>query len=102
MQQISQPTAAMSGGKTKNKNIRMTPAVAQAIDEAAAAVGLDVTAFITSVAYREAQRITAEHHKTALPNDIFAAFAETVRSDGKRNAHLAALAEQKRELFADD
>ncbi|WP_164662070.1 DUF1778 domain-containing protein [Tropicibacter sp. Alg240-R139] len=102
MPYVEQPAAAMSGKKSMNKNIRMTPLVAKTIDDAAASVGLDVTAFITSVAYQEAQRIKAEHAKTALPNDIFAAFAEAVTSEGKPNKRLAALARQKSERMADE
>lgn len=102
MHQMTQPAAALRGGKSRNKNIRMTPAVADAIDAAAAAVGLDVTAFITSVAFQEAQRITAQHQRTVLPNDVFADFAAAVTAEGTPNARLAALAQQKRARLSDD
>jgi len=53
---------------------RTKPHVKVEIDHAAALLGVDETAFVTSAAYERARQVIADHQRTVLVSEDYAAF----------------------------
>lgn len=80
---------------------RMKPSIRKAIERAAAAVGVDETAFITSAAYEKAKEVERAHLATQLPSEHFDAFVEALEAPAMRIEGLADAAGKSRRILRD-
>jgi len=101
MIQVQDYTASVREIKTHRKELKMKPSVAEAIKNASLAVGMDMSTFISSAAYRAAQEVEFSQHQTILPTDAFNAFVAAVDAPGTRNPALGELLQRRNDLFQD-
>ena len=94
-------TASVQETKTHRKELKMKPSVAEAIKNASLAVGMDMSTFISSAAYKAAREIEFSQHQTVLSEDAFDAFVVAVDAPGTRNPALGALLQQRNNLLRD-
>lgn len=86
-------TQAIDETKSYRKELKMKPTVAATIKAASDAVGMDMSTFMASAAYRAALEIHRIQHVTVLSESAFDAFSAAVDRPGKRNAALGSLFE---------
>jgi uncharacterized protein (DUF1778 family) len=98
---IADPTVQFAETKSQRKELKLKPSVAAEIQAGADVVGMDMSTFMASAAYRLAQEVTAAQHRTTLPPDAFDAFAKAVDGAGTANPALTALFEKRRALLKD-
>jgi len=101
MIQVQDHTASVCETKTHRKELKMKPSVAEAIKNASLAVGMDMSTFISSAAYKAAREVEFSQHQTVLSVDAFDAFAAAVDAAGTRNSALGALLQRRNDLFQD-
>lgn len=100
---ISMPdhTSSIKETKTYRKELKMKPSIAESVKRAADAVGMDMSTFISSAAYKSAQEIEQAQHQTFLSDDAFDTFAAAVDHPGQRNKALGQLFKHQKALIAD-
>lgn len=101
MIQVQDYTASVRETKTQRKELKMKPSVAEAIKNASLAVGMDMSTFISSAAYKAAREVEFSQHQTVLSADAFDAFTAAVDAPGRRNPALGALLRRRNDLFQD-
>ena len=84
-------TQGIDETKSTRKELKMKPTVAATIKAAADAVGMDMSTFMASAAYRAALEIERAQQVTTLSEGDFDAFAAAVDRPGTANAALGAL-----------
>ncbi len=94
-------TRAITETKSYRKELKLKPSVAEAIGRAAAAVGMDMSTFMASSAYKAAQEIEAAQHQSLLAPEAFDAFAAAVDRPGRANPALAQLFGQRDAMIVD-
>jgi uncharacterized protein (DUF1778 family) len=94
-------TSAIAETKSYRKELKLKPSVAEAIQQAAACVGVDMSTFMASHAYKAAQEVQAAQHQSLLSQDAFDAFAAAVDRPGRSNPALQRLFRQRDDLVAD-
>jgi len=101
MIQATDHTTAIAETKTYRKEIKLKPSVAEAISRAAASVGMDMSTFMASYAYKAAQEVESAQHHSVLSDDAFDAFAAAADRPGQQNPGLQRLFRQRDELLMD-
>ncbi|NOX41883.1 MAG: DUF1778 domain-containing protein [Alphaproteobacteria bacterium] len=101
MIQVQDYTASVRETKTHRKELKMKPSVAEAIKNASLAVGMDMSTFISSAAYKAAREVEFSQHQTVLSADAFDAFAAANDAQGTRNPTLGTLLQRRNDLFQD-
>ncbi len=94
-------TSAIAETKSYRKEIKLKPSVAEAVTLAAASVGMDMSTFMASAAYKAAQEVQQAQHRTALTDDAFDAFAAAVDGQGRANDALRGLYRQRDAMLTD-
>jgi len=98
---IADHTSQIAETKSQRKELKLKPSVAAEIQAGADAVGMDMSTFMASAAYRMALDVSAQQHLTTLQPDQFDAFAKAVDYAGQKNQALTALFEKRRALLKD-
>lgn len=101
MIQVQDFTAHVSERKTARKELKLKPTVDAQIKRAASMVGMDVSTFISSAAYKKAQDVEQSQFVTVLDEARFDAFAAAVDAKGKRNGALSEVLQKSREMLVD-
>lgn len=94
-------TAGIDEVKSYRKELKMKPSVAAAIRRAAEAVGMDMSTFMASTAFRAATEIERARFQTHLPDEAFDTFATAVDRPGQANATLTGLFRLRAEHLRD-
>lgn len=94
-------TRAVTETKTCRKELKLKPSVADAIRQAAASVGMDMSTFMASYAYKAAQEIQNSQHQSVLSQEAFDAFAAAVDQPGRHNPALHRLFRQRDDMLKD-
>lgn len=101
MHHYADVTAQVAEKKSVRKEQRVKPSVSKVIARAAAAVGMDESAFIVSAAYEKAVAIETSQFSTTLDPAYFDAFAAAVNAPGKRVEGLAKAAADTKGILHD-
>jgi len=94
-------TAGVAEKKSVRKEQRVKPSISAAISRAAAAVGMDESAFIVSAAYEKAVAIERSQFSTSLDPQYFQRFAKAINAPGKRHEGLTEAAKKTSGILRD-
>lgn len=89
-------------GKTTRMEQRTKPHVKAVIQEAAALMGVDETAFVTGAAYERAQATIQAHERTVLAEEDREVFLAALSNPPEPTPALREMAELHRRLIEDD
>lgn len=102
MLQYNDKTIDVAEKKSVRKEQRVKPSISAAIGRAAAAVGMDESAFIVSAAYEKAIAIEKAQFTSVLEQSYFDQFAKAINADGKPVKGLVNAAKRTRGILRDE
>ncbi len=95
---FSDKTAALAEPKTARMEQRTKPHVKAEIQRAAALLGVDETAFVTSAAYERARAIIQDHQVTVLTPEDHGAFLAALEAPPSPSPDLLKAVRQHRKM----
>lgn len=99
---FSIPDESADEGKTARMEQRTKPHVKAAIQEAAALMGVDETAFVTGAAYERALAAIQAHERTVLAEEDREVFLAALDNPPEPTQALREMAELHKRLIEDD
>ncbi len=98
---FGRPDDSVDEGKTARMEQRTRPHVKRAIQEAAALMGVDETAFVTGAAYERALAAIQAHERTVLAGEDRDVFLAALDNPPEPTRALREMAEHHKRLIED-